>query len=108
MRKARWGRYALLWLSGVVFALLLTVTVLLFERLEHGIEIRQAEQLQEALRRAAVTCYAVEGRYPPTLVYLCARYGVQVDASQYIVRYDVLVENQMPLIDVIWLEGTVG
>lgn len=58
-------------------------------------------QLETALRRAAVACYAAEGVYPPTLNYLTEHYGVQVDADRYTVFYEVFAENLMPEITVL-------
>ncbi len=55
-----------------------------------------AEILRTAILRASVTCYAIEGRYPPRLSYLIAHYGVTVDTDRYIVSYDVFADNLMP------------
>ncbi len=56
--------------------------------------------LERALRRGAVACYAAEGVYPPSLEYLCSRYGVQVDESKFVVFYEIEAENLMPQITV--------
>lgn len=56
----------------------------------------QAEALESAIRRAAVTCYALEGRYPATLAYLQEHYGITVNSARFHVRYDVLGANIMP------------
>lgn len=58
-------------------------------------------QLETALRRGAVACYAAEGRYPPDVAYLQAYYGVQIDESRYTVFYEVFAENLMPEIMVV-------
>lgn len=58
------------------------------------------EQLETALRRSAVACYAAEGIYPPTLEYLVDHYGVQIE-DKYIVFYDVFASNIMPDITVL-------
>jgi len=59
------------------------------------------EQLEEALRRAAVACYAAEGIYPPDTGYLCEHYGVQVDGERYLVDYEIFADNLMPAITVL-------
>ncbi len=64
------------------------------------------QQLEQALRRAAVACYAAEGAYPPTLQYLTEHYGIQIDNERYQVFYQVYGENMMPEITV--LEKTYG
>lgn len=58
-------------------------------------------QLEDTLRRAAVSCYATEGIYPPTLSYLEEHYGVQIDTSAYTVYYDAFAGNLMPDITVL-------
>ena len=58
-------------------------------------------QLQEAIRRATVACYAAEGFYPPSIGYLQQHYGLQIDESRYIVFYEVFGENLMPEITVL-------
>lgn len=57
-------------------------------------------KLEEAVRRAAVACYAAEGAYPPSIEYLEAHYGLTVDESRYIVHYDVFADNILPDITV--------
>ena len=59
------------------------------------------DQLEVALRRAAVACYAAEGVYPPTLDYLTEHYGVQIRQDRYAVFYDVFADNLMPEITVL-------
>ena len=58
-------------------------------------------QLETALRRAAVACYATEGIYPPTLDYLKQHYGIQIDESRYSVFYEIFADNLMPDITVL-------
>ena len=68
-----------------------------------GIEQAQEgrEQLEIALRRAAVACYATEGIYPPSLDYLTEQYGVQIDDKRYLVFYENFADNLMPDITVL-------
>lgn len=58
------------------------------------------ESLELAVRRAAVSCYAAEGRYPDTLSYLVERYGVRLD-PRYAVHYSVFAPNVPPEVDVV-------
>ena len=67
---------------------------------------RQAAQeqralLEDAITRALVTCYAVEGRYPSSLSYLEENYGVQVNHSRFIVSYEAYASNQLPVVAVL-------
>lgn len=66
-----------------------------------GAVAEERTALEERLHRAAVHCYAVEGRYPPSLEYLCLSYGVRVDESKYYVFYERPAANLMPEITVV-------
>lgn len=69
--------------------------------LENGRDDQGRRQLEEALRRSAVACYAAEGIYPPDLTYLEEHYGLQIDTDRYTVYYDVFASNLMPDITVL-------
>lgn len=56
---------------------------------------------EDSVRRAAVTCYSVEGRYPDTYEYLKTNYGLAVDESRYVVHYEVFASNIMPSVTVV-------
>ena len=58
-------------------------------------------QLEQALRRSAVACYAAEGIYPPNLAYLKEHYGLQIDEEKYTVIYEVFASNLMPDITIL-------
>ena len=73
--------------------------------LDAGQSEQGVQQLEEALRRAAVSCYAAEGRYPPEVAYMQQYYGVQIDESRYVVHYRIFAENLMPEITVTGLAG---
>ena len=102
MEKKRITAYlgkALLWL-----VLLVLVLALFFHGLKNVTE-EVSEQgrtkLEDAVRRAAVACYAAEGAYPPDVAYMIEHYGLSVDESRYIVHYDIFAENLMPDITVL-------
>ena len=89
------------WLSALLAALCLIffITSLASVDRQQGEEGRQ--QLETALRRAAVACYAAEGVYPPTVEYLQQHYGVQIEEERYIVFYEIFANNLMPDITVL-------
>lgn len=101
MRRGKSRGSSLIWIlaAAVILAVLLWFfSALSGVRAGHGEEGRQ--QLEDALRRAAVACYAAEGVYPPTLEYLGEHYGVQIDEDSYIVFYEIFADNLMPDITV--------
>lgn len=52
--------------------------------------------VQEAVVRATVQCYSLEGRYPMSLEYLEENYGLTLDRSKYVYFYNVIGVNMMP------------
>jgi hypothetical protein len=56
---------------------------------------------EESVRRAAVSCYAIEGFYPDSYEYLRDNYHVRVDESKYVVEYSVFASNLMPDITIL-------
>jgi hypothetical protein len=56
--------------------------------------------LEESLFRAAVTCYAIEGRFPPSIAHVEKYYGVHVDRSRFVISYDAISPNVMPTITI--------
>ncbi len=59
------------------------------------------QQLENALTRACVACYATEGRYPPDLSYLEEHYGIRINPKLYTVKYEMIASNLMPDITVL-------
>ncbi|MDL2232473.1 hypothetical protein LJC63_02685 [Ruminococcaceae bacterium OttesenSCG-928-L11] len=67
-------------------------------------EAERLESTKNAVTRAAVQCYALEGRYPLSVTYLKENYGLQVDEEKYIIHYQAFASNIMPDIDVLPLD----
>ena len=106
MRRRRNGWASLL--GGLMLPVVAAAALLCFATALNSLDQGRAEedmrQLEEAVRRGCVACYAAEGRYPPDLEYLKEHYGIQVDEGRYTVRYDAFAENLMP--DITVLENT--
>jgi hypothetical protein len=51
---------------------------------------------REAIVRATVQCYSLEGRYPPSLEYLEDNYGLTLDRKKYVYYYQSVGTNMMP------------
>ena len=65
----------------------------------------QAQSLEAAVRRAAVLCYAVEGRYPQSVAELKAGYGLTYDEERFIVTLNGFASNLLPTISVLAIGG---
>ena len=83
-------------LKLAVIAAALTAAVLLASRIDLSRGRREKELVEQAVRDAALTCYAVEGAYPADLKYLRANYQLAYDENRYTVFYDAWGENVMP------------
>ena len=99
MKRRRIHAGAILLVPAVLLVLMMFMTAL--SNLESGRRSEGREQLEDAVRRAAVACYAAEGIYPPDLEYLEEHYGIQVDRDRYTVMYDVFASNLMPDVTVL-------
>lgn len=98
MKKSK-KRYPLLYIIALGAAVLVFLTAL--ARLDSGRRLEGRQQLEDAVRRAAVACYAAEGAYPPDVDHLCAGYGIQYDRDEYTVIYNAFASNLMPEITVV-------
>ena len=89
--------------AGFVFVVLLALLLFFtgLDNLKNGHRREGKEQLEAAIRRSAVACYAAEGIYPPTIEYLEEHYGIQIDGEKYIVMYEIFADNLMPEITVL-------
>ncbi len=84
-----------------VFAALLVLLVMGLSRVSEQSDAEQARALQDAVLRAVVTCYAIEGRYPGDAAYLRQHYGLIYDQSRFIVAIDAFAGNLLPDISVL-------
>ena len=88
-----------------MFALLAVVFLIALVSTQQRSAERETEMVSAAISRGIVTCYAVEGKYPPSLSYLYDNYGISVDESRYAVFYDVIAANLMPSVQVTRIGG---
>lgn len=90
-------------MKKTIFALLLAALALVFclDRLKEGQSAQGRQRLEDSVRRTAVTCYAAEGFYPPSVDYMEENWGLQYEKDRYVVRYEVFASNLMPQITVL-------
>lgn len=102
MKRERkgWGLLKGLTLPVIVLAILLGFATAV-SGLDRDSKAESKHQLEQAIRRGCVACYAAEGVYPPNLDYLKEHYGLQIDEEAYVVYYDIFAENLMPDITVL-------
>jgi hypothetical protein len=91
--------------AAAVFLAIVLLFVFAFASVSSRSAAEETVVLERALRRAIVTCYAVEGKYPPNLDYLYDNYGITVDENRFAVFYDVFASNVMPSFSVQTIGG---
>lgn len=88
-------------LSLAVFGAVIGLFLGIMDSFSRRVEAENAETLQKAIQRACVQCYAIEGRYPPSVKYLEQEYGIRIDEERYDVFYSGFASNVMPDITVV-------
>ncbi|MDR1541360.1 MAG: hypothetical protein LBU32_25865 [Clostridiales bacterium] len=91
--------------SRMIFILVLGIVIgfIFFNVIQSSDEKnkKQAERMEEIIKKAAIQCYALEGSYPADIYYL-ERYGVLFDDNGYYYRYSTnFIGNYMPEVDVV-------
>ena len=101
MKTKKHGRARGLALTLAVFAALFGGAVAAFQKIGSSSETMEEQLVLDAVRSAALTCYAVEGAYPQSLEELERGYGLAYNKEAYIVSYDAFASNIMPDIQVL-------
>lgn len=94
------------YLKALVLPLLIFFFLIAFlyvgaDRTSQTAESEGRKVLEDAVQRATIQCYAIEGMYPPEIAYLEDEYGLVVDTDKYIIHYEVFASNILPTIIVI-------
>ena len=85
----------------LIFVALIVAFVLLINNITGKGNGRELEIVRDAVKNAALTCYAVEGMYPDAISYLREHYNLSYNEDLYIVYYRPLASNLMPSIKVV-------
>lgn len=86
-----------------IFVVLLMPFILILFSTFMGSKIdeQQLKTTEQAIQRAALQCYALEGFYPSSLEYLTHKYGVKFDSHHIFVHYQYIASNLAPDITVL-------
>lgn len=90
------GLVSIMLFSAVIALLIVGIRFFSGQASEKG-----SDTLRDGIRRASVQCYAIEGRYPPSVEYLEENYGIKIDRDRYHIFYNGFASNIMPEITVI-------
>lgn len=84
----------------LLLLLLVGGLVISLDSIQERLDKEGEKRLYNAIQKAAITCYSVEGRYPASLEYLVENYGVIVDSNKYHVYYETFGSNVQPEIKI--------
>lgn len=86
--------------SFVVYILILAVALFLIvmavSSFSDSANNEAKKVTEQAILNALITCYSIEGSYPPDISYLEQNYGVHIDHEKYIVDYQIFATNVLP------------
>jgi hypothetical protein len=85
---------------AIVIVLLVALMVFVSSGVSGQVTTNQTEFLQDAVRRSAVQCFALEGRFPDNVKYLEDNYDLLIDDDRYTVYYEYAGGNLIPQIRV--------
>ncbi|MDO5325111.1 MAG: hypothetical protein Q4G00_00170 [Clostridia bacterium] len=80
----------------LLIAAVLVGAVFLVNRISSAQETAETEIVRNAVKNAALTCYAVEGAYPDDIEYLREHYRLAYDEERYLITYDAFASNMIP------------
>lgn len=88
-------------ISGPVFGVLLFVFCFVFfliaiANVSDEVDENEIKALENAIDKAVLTCYAIEGEYPENIEYIEKNYGVVIDHNKFFVAYNILGPNVRP------------
>ncbi len=87
--------------AGLVFVALIVGFVAMVGSLTDSSGDQEINLVQEAVKNAALTCYAAEGSYPDSLDYLRQNYRLAYNQERFVVEYEAFASNLMPTINVL-------
>ena len=80
----------------LVFAAIVVLAVALIGRIDTAHGRAETQIVRDAVKNAALTCYAVEGAYPDDIQYLIDNYHLAYDEERYFITYEPFASNRIP------------
>ena len=80
----------------LAIAVILVMAVMLVNHIGNAHETKETDIVREAVKNAALTCYAVEGAYPDNVEYLREHYRLAYDEDRYLITYEAFASNMIP------------
>ena len=80
----------------IFFTLIVLAVVTGIKAYDRSSVERGRKIVSDSVIRAAVQCYALEGRYPSDVEYLRSHYGLSANEEKYMIHYQFVGDNIMP------------
>ena len=87
--------------SVIFFVAIFVFFLYMLGNISDDTKARQEESLNSAVHRCIVSCYCVEGTYPPSLDYMIQHYGLTYDKSSFFIDYRSEGSNIYPEVAII-------
>lgn len=104
MKNLREKRPRYIWRAIVLPVIILAGMLYLFAFGINKFDAVNREQnrtlIEMNIKKAAIQCYANEGRFPSDVTYLQDNYYLVIDEEKYVIFYECMGSNIMPEIDV--------
>ena len=82
--------------AGAAFVALIVGFLILISAITTTSDSQETQLVYDAVKNAALTCYAVEGAYPDSVDYLREHYRLAYDEDRYMITYDAFASNMIP------------
>jgi competence protein ComGC len=92
-KSKKWWMLAGSLAVSILFLLICAQSIFNFNS---NIEKKQVEIVKQAVEKAVINCYSLEGSYPPDIQYLHNNYGLVVDSNHYVYDYRIFASNLPP------------
>ena len=82
----------------IIIVAVLALAVVLVNYMDTRHHNTETDIVRDAVKNAALTCYAVEGAFPEDVEYLRENYSLAYDENSYFVTYEAFAPNVLPSI----------
>jgi hypothetical protein len=97
LKRTKSNKAAIVLTLAVFVAFAIFVVVMLGNAAAKS-EEEEIRAVEDSIRRAVLSCYAFEGFYPNSIEYLVENYNLVIDDERFVIFYEQIADNLMPVI----------
>lgn len=94
-KKFEWKNKRAL-LQVALFLAVFGVVIWGIRDVSRGSSEQEITNLEQAVHKDMVLCYALEGFYPSSVEYMEEHYGLTYDKNRFVIDYEITGSNLMP------------